>query len=34
MFDGSIKENVSYGDNGADKPNEEKIKECWDLGRI
>lgn len=28
MFDGSIKENVSYGDNGADKPNEEKIKEA------
>lgn len=28
IFDGSIKENVSYGDNGKSSPDEEKIKEA------
>lgn len=28
MFNGSINYNVSYGDNGKEKPNEEKIKEA------
>ena len=28
MFDGSVRENVAYGDNGCDKPSEDKIKEA------
>lgn len=28
MFSGSVKENVSYGDNGKGKPNDDKIREA------
>jgi len=28
MFDGSVRENIAYGDNGQGKPNEDKIKEA------
>ena len=33
MFDGSVKDNISYGDNGRKKPSLEKIKEAIEVAQ-